>query len=544
MLPLPDHVPLFLLLLFPAWIVGIAVHELGHLIVGSLVGLDVVACGLGMRKPFWSRTWRGITFYLGRPITAGLNLFVIEDLRWPRRQMMAMVLAGPLASILLAIVAWSLWRYNQAPTLFSALFWTAAFAAFGTLVPAQARRGPITLSTDGMTAWRLFCNRSRVAHMPPGILLATQADLAKTCQRIDCLRGEIYTTLTAALLQVSLKDGCGALETLEASCLRDPRRAGSGEALELYVRAALRLADSSDTSLALQALDRVAHRSPELQAAVALLHLDLALEQQKEVSDLLQVAEQAVAACARPELIAEWQALRLIALAPDDFEDQANRLLDDNSELPQLTALRLRIEVTRHLAERGLHEKAQSWFQVANAHMATIASTISLPATRERFLASFARRLRRIVELLPDDAPIFAPLPTVDPVRGEQARQWAMLMCSMAALATAIVLISLLLGEFRIMHGASWIAVFAGYVGLSASGRAIWLGPRLRPMMTMFFIANLALAISAAALLMRIDRRESASSERPQGTYRRPADFEQPPHADAKNDGAAPASSE
>lgn len=540
MLPLPANVPLFLLLLLPAWVLGVAIHELGHLIVGRLAGLDVVACGIGLRRPFWSHTWRGITFYLGRPVTSGLNLFVVEDLRWPRWQMVTMVLAGPAASVLLTLVAWLLWQLEIAPTLISALFWTAAFVALTSLVPAQIRRGPVTLSTDGMTAWRLFRNRTHVGQASPGIVLATQLDLSQTCARIDCVRGEIYMTLATAFMQASLDDGAGALETLEADCLRDSRRTGRGESLELYVRAvALEAADSPDSSLALEDLARVAHRSPELRAAVALLKLDIALNHRTAVGDLLQVAEQAVVACPRPEFLAEWHASQLVALAPDDLEAEANKLLEPTREMPQLTALRLRIEVCRLLVERGRSAEARTWFQLANTQLAAIASTITLSATRERFLASYLKRLRKIVDLTPDDSAILATLPTVDTERGENARQWAMLMTSIAALATAMILISLILGEFHVMHGAIWTAIGAGYLGLISSGRAIWLSRRMRPVMTMFLIANLALAISAAAFRSRIDRRDRSARERSHGASSHREDSNTRPHANTVADESA-----
>lgn len=515
MLPLPDNLPLFLLLLLPAWVIGVAIHELGHLIVGKLVGLNVVACGIGIHRPFCWFTWRGVTFYFGRPITAGLNLFVIDDFRWPRREMISMILAGPLASLLLALVAWLLWQFAIAPTPLAALFWMAAFAAFATLIPAQVRRGPVTLSTDGLNAWRLLQNRSRLGQTPPGLVLSTQLDLSQTCQRIDCLRGTISTTLAAALMQASLEDGNGALKTLEANCLRDPRRAGWGESLELYVRAAaLQHTGSTDAPLALVELDRVANRSPELALVASLLRVDMELDRQAPVDHLLPVVANAAATCARPEFTARWLVSQLVAGAPEDMESQASKLLKEQVDMPLLTALRLRTEVARQLVVRGRMTEAQTWFQAANSQLATIASTIASPETRERFLASYAKRLRKIVDQAPAEASFFVASATTDADRGDPARRWAMLMLAIAAAGVAIIPTALFKGDLQMLHGATAVAIAGGLLGAAASGRAIWLSARTRAIMGLLLIVNLDLALAGFALLVRIEQRQRPDSNR------------------------------
>lgn len=145
---------LFLLLAFFAIWVVIAIHELGHLGAGIAQGFRVAlytAGFLGVRG-----TSRGIQFFFNRQFNTmgGLAATFPERLESGpalRRKFVRIVAAGPLASLLLCVVALLVWyvlfqNMGDAPSLFAranAFFWLvtggmSGFIFLATMIPSRA----------------------------------------------------------------------------------------------------------------------------------------------------------------------------------------------------------------------------------------------------------------------------------------------------------------------------------------------------------------------------------------------------------------------
>src|SRR5438034_5109697 len=97
----------FLSLPFFLWAViafygGVAFHELGHALAGSLAGRRIAACGLGRRPPFLYVRIRGICFFVGVPLSPGLTIAVSDQIGTRARGMSILLLGGPLANVAVA----------------------------------------------------------------------------------------------------------------------------------------------------------------------------------------------------------------------------------------------------------------------------------------------------------------------------------------------------------------------------------------------------------------------------------------------------------
>ncbi len=96
-----------LLLQLLSFCVVIPVHEIGHALVGRLVGLDVVAIILGHGRVVWTGRLAGISIELrDGPIIMGATLFDTSKSTWLRCRLFAAVLGGPLANLACALWIW------------------------------------------------------------------------------------------------------------------------------------------------------------------------------------------------------------------------------------------------------------------------------------------------------------------------------------------------------------------------------------------------------------------------------------------------------
>src|SRR3972149_6419737 len=94
---LPDvdslSVPLIVAII-AAYYLGIAIHELGHVIAGRLAGLRVVACGIGFRRPRFHVSLLGTSFYFAASLRGGGLTIAVSDQFRPSRQSMAILGSG------------------------------------------------------------------------------------------------------------------------------------------------------------------------------------------------------------------------------------------------------------------------------------------------------------------------------------------------------------------------------------------------------------------------------------------------------------------
>ena len=140
------------LLLIPALYISIAVHEIGHLAAGKLLGLDTGGISVGAFRwiksgenwvfRFDRRTWLG-GFY--KPLTGAAN-FEPSRHAW-------MVAAGPIASVLLAIVCGLIAAQSGGGSIWAGtLFWSSASLAMLSAMPFRSGLN----RSDGARFWQLL----------------------------------------------------------------------------------------------------------------------------------------------------------------------------------------------------------------------------------------------------------------------------------------------------------------------------------------------------------------------------------------------------
>lgn len=147
------------------WLLVVGIHELGHLAGGWLTGGKFLLFVVG---PFqWQRTPAGVRFAWNRSLNlaGGLAACLPTDDRDLPRRIAVMIVAGPLASALLAVAAvWvSTWAaaadfaFGQHVAMATVMFSAAIFAV--TAVPGEAGG----FKTDGRRFWSLVRGDTRSA---------------------------------------------------------------------------------------------------------------------------------------------------------------------------------------------------------------------------------------------------------------------------------------------------------------------------------------------------------------------------------------------
>src|SRR5262245_9012755 len=159
--------------------VSIFVHELGHALLGRLVGFVVTSFGLGTGHPWfkvalgrlrvflcWSHPFQGLTFYFTPRLAAS------------KRQLVPFLAGGIFANLFLVFFAVALSRYfPRANAIWLATAAVNGLLAVTSLAPYQARVGKAVVRSDG----RLIQNalQGRVFLMPAPLII----------QSVKALRG-------------------------------------------------------------------------------------------------------------------------------------------------------------------------------------------------------------------------------------------------------------------------------------------------------------------------------------------------------------------
>lgn len=527
MIPTYQSWPLFVALLLPSQMLGVVIHELGHLAAGRLARVDVVACGVGLRRPWLWRTWRGVTFYLGWPLTSGLTLFVSEGICMPRRAFLCCIVGGPAATLLICAVAWVAWLYGAHWDWIAAVFWTALFTLLVTGIPAQVASHRITLLNDAALAWHTWKGRDVNAMITPGASLASMSHLADFCGRIGCLRGRIAYTLGLAGQQADLGHWEEAVKTLQDESLGDPRRMGWGSDVERVVRACA-MAGVDETLLedALNDLEQNPVNHPDLQVPVTLLRLDAALSREQPVADIARAALQ-TARSARIDFLEHYtQALVLVAEAPEDLGAQVQAMIGPRNfgKITPLGQLSLCTETCRILAERGEIESAREWFATALAQHAEIADSIADIALRERFIALTSRRLRRAIDATPETAGLFVPTAGTIDVGSDKQCARLLLYPIMVAFLLVVTLFAFVDQRQRVLQVAAPTAWTAALLGLLWVLQRIVRGSKQRQSIATLGILYLILFAGTSTIVMQqiVDANERARKKAPSTSYDRP----------------------
>jgi hypothetical protein len=155
--------PLLVLLLvllsaIPVFYVSSFLHELGHALCGRVAGFAVSSFGMGVGRPFWTTTWRGVRVYLclRRPFQ-GLTFVSYARLFPTRWQWTCFFAGGIVTHVVLTAAALALcWL---APGVWGFWVMTAflnALLALSNSIPFSFRVGKMTLRSDGALLLRTW----------------------------------------------------------------------------------------------------------------------------------------------------------------------------------------------------------------------------------------------------------------------------------------------------------------------------------------------------------------------------------------------------
>ena len=139
---------------FPLLYASIALHEVGHLIAGKLVGMEaggIVVGGLMLLKSGGRWRWH---FDYRRILSGGLAKPLPRKTDFDPARYAWMLAGGPLTNILLAVVSGIVfWRTGGALEWMGTVFWINVILFAGTLIPTAGGN-----KSDGARLWILLRN--------------------------------------------------------------------------------------------------------------------------------------------------------------------------------------------------------------------------------------------------------------------------------------------------------------------------------------------------------------------------------------------------
>jgi len=138
----------------PVFVISVALHEIGHLAVGKLVGMDpggIAICGLVIIRS--GANWR--CRFDWRLIMGGFAKPLPKKSEFDPRRYSWMVAAGPLATLLLAAISGVAWQWMGKP-----IGWVSSFLWVNTSLVILSLL-PLSTATDGARLWMLMRNPER-----------------------------------------------------------------------------------------------------------------------------------------------------------------------------------------------------------------------------------------------------------------------------------------------------------------------------------------------------------------------------------------------
>lgn len=177
-----SSLPLFrkLVLVFSAVYLSLIIHELGHVLAGTLAGFRSVACGIGTAQPFARVRIAGVRFYLARPILRGMTWALPRRLSPDRKALAILSAGGPLANLATGLVAWVVSRPLVDGTFVRLFVLCSLMMGIGNLVPFYSSISGVP--TDGLTI--VHCIRNTLFYDPAPTITAYERFFA-WCKSLD-----------------------------------------------------------------------------------------------------------------------------------------------------------------------------------------------------------------------------------------------------------------------------------------------------------------------------------------------------------------------
>jgi hypothetical protein len=396
---------------------AVAAHELGHALFGKLVGLRVVACGIGSHHPFFRVRIGDTSYYVGRPLTSGLTFGVHESVMTPWKRMAIFTAGGPLASLCTAMAAAFLAFSGYYNGFVLSLGAFSAFFFIGGMISGRANIAGIPMPNDGML-FRAYWNRHYAEISDPGIALATCVAMRDLFRDLQCTAGLIHATLGIAATQIVLGDAVSAKESLSDPILSIPERGTTGRTQQSFFQAYLDLESNDRTADdVLREAKTVFEREPYAIAALYVAAAGAAITRGEPIVHLVAAAIQYNTAIDCPSLDSAIRAFNILSNPENDLAHRSRTLLSERGrgQLDPVMAAWFAVAVTQLLVARNETHEARLMFQEALRRLNRIAATIRSEVTRRRFQVAFAAPLKAATDAFDDEVPLFVPESPVRP---------------------------------------------------------------------------------------------------------------------------------
>lgn len=384
-----------LLLLIPALYLTIIIHELGHVLAGTLARFRIVSCGIGITRPFAQIRIAGVRFYLGRPLLRGFTLALPRRLGPDRKALAILYAGGPLANLAAGLVVWVVWRHLVDSTylgVFVGMFVAdSIMMSIGNLLPFYSSR--YGSPSDGLTIVR--CLRNTLFYDLAHSITSYEWVFA-LCKSLNAREGVAYYGRALALQCASMGDFQTAEEMLEDPALPAAEPNSLAYQVDFLARITIAVGKKAPNAEALIAeATRVCtdeDASLSLKLLLAEHRMNAGENPRPLVEEVLSIARNTK----RHALATEAEALLMLLAPLEDFLPGYERLLERSGphRLQSTTALRLFVSFAKYVSMHGSPEDVKKLAERGHLLLTTSARGITNASIRERVIAAGGAKLR------------------------------------------------------------------------------------------------------------------------------------------------------
>lgn len=386
-------------LLFSALYLSIIIHELGHVLAGTLAGFPIVSCGIGIARPFARIRIAGIWFYLARPLLRGITLAIPSQLGPNRKALAILSAGGPVANLVTVLVIWVVsppfedwtsWRPLEHWTFSGVFFDVSLMMGIGNLLPFYSSR--YGTASDGLTIVRCILN-TRFLDQAHSI---TSYDWVFTFfKSLNARDGIAYYGRALALECASMGDFQTAEELLDDPDLpaADPQSLASQ--VEALARVTIAVGKNAPNAEALLTEATQVCTDEDASSSLKLLLAEHLMQAGENPRPLIEEVLSMARNTKRHALATEAEALLLLMDPLDVALSGYGKLLDRSGahRLQPMTSFRLFVSLAKSGLMRGLVEDAKEMVERGHLILITSAQRITNASIRERVIAAGSAKL-------------------------------------------------------------------------------------------------------------------------------------------------------
>ncbi|MGL4465262.1 MAG: M50 family metallopeptidase, partial [Planctomycetia bacterium] len=220
-------------LLFAVLFASVLLHEAGHALAARLLGVRVLAFGVGGLKPWFHVRLGAVRVFFGSPFRGGVMFYSYPGFIVPPWRAIGMVFGGPVVNLAIAAAVALVWWYDPA-TLDSHMlritFGVNALLGPFNLVPMVVNAGGLPLRSDGGTIWLLLRGKTAPANLP-WIDYQACVLVSDFGRRLDSIPMASFFTAAAAVHLMRLGDAMAAKRLLEEPAASHPARTPEAETM-------------------------------------------------------------------------------------------------------------------------------------------------------------------------------------------------------------------------------------------------------------------------------------------------------------------------